>query len=132
MLGFHRTREVFDPEDERQETLVAAPEGVGGWVEWFREHPDLDTEEPKPVTVGDVSGTQIDAVAEQFTILWGGMGQNSMFYSMGAPSRIIVLDVEGETVLIISRASSEDGFEKLLPKAQVVLDSVEWEVYLSS
>jgi hypothetical protein len=38
------------------------------------------------------------------------------------------LDVEGETVLIVIRASSADSYEKLLPKAQEMLDTVEWEV----
>jgi serine/threonine-protein kinase len=131
LLGFYRTREVFDPRDPTQQTLVSAPDGVKGWVEWFRKHPDLDTEEPKAVTVGGVSGMQIDAVAKRTTALWQTGAQFPVDYQMGVPSRIIVLEVEGETVVIIIRAYSAGRHEELLPKAQGVLDTVEWEVSAS-
>jgi serine/threonine-protein kinase len=128
MLGFYRAREVFDPKDVGQQTLLTAPEDVEGWVEWFRKHPALDTEEPKPVAIGGVSGVQLGAVAEQITALWQYSDQFSVVLPTGTRSRIIVLDVEGRTVLIVIRASSADNFEVLLPKAQEVLDTVQWEV----
>jgi hypothetical protein len=127
MLGFYRAREVFDPKDPSQQTLLTAPEDVEGWVEWFRKHPALDTEEPESVTVGGVSGVQLNVAAEQITALWQYGNQFPVVFPMGTRGRIIVLNVEGQTVLIVTRASSADNFEALLPKAQEVLDTVEWE-----
>ena len=44
----------------------------------------------------------------------------------GPPSRTIVLDcIENETVIIDVYSSS--GFEKVIPEAKEVLDTVEWE-----
>jgi hypothetical protein len=40
--------------------------------------------------------------------------------------RLVILDVGGETVLI-DVAAQADKFDAFLPKAQEVLDSVEWE-----
>jgi serine/threonine protein kinase len=127
MLGFYTAREVFDPKDPNQQTLLTAPEDVEGWVEWFRKHPALDTEESKPVTVGGESGLQLGARAVQITALWQYSNQFPMVFPMGTRSRIIVLNVEGKTVLIVVRASSADNFEALLPKAQDALGTVHWE-----
>jgi hypothetical protein len=127
MLGLHTAREVFDPKDPNQQTLSTAPENVEGWVEWFRNHPALDAGEPKPVTVGGISGMQLGARAEQITALWQYGNQFPVVFPMGTRSRIIVLDVEGQTVLVVTRASSADNFEALLPNAEEVLDTVRWE-----
>jgi len=41
--------------------------------------------------------------------------------------RYIIVDVRGETVLIDAAPETEGKFDEFLPKAQRVLDSVEWK-----
>ncbi len=43
----------------------------------------------------------------------------------GSKARIVVLDVEGETVIVTAEAPEEE-FEEFFPKAQELLDSVRW------
>jgi hypothetical protein len=125
---FFSPNQVFDPKDPQETTLVVAPEGVEGWVEWFQNHPNLKTKEPVPVTVGDISGTRVDMTAAQTTRLWQLSDQSPVNLTQGAQRRVIVLNVRGETVIISILAPSADKFEEFLPKAQGVLDTVEWEV----
>jgi hypothetical protein len=44
----------------------------------------------------------------------------------GRKDRLIILDVGGETV-VIDVAAPADKFDEFLPKAQEVLDTVEWK-----
>jgi hypothetical protein len=44
----------------------------------------------------------------------------------GFKDRFVIVDVEGETV-IIDVAAPPDRFDDFLPKAQKVLDTVEWK-----
>ncbi len=127
-LGFFSPNQVVDPKDPSEITVLAAPESVEGWVEWLRKHPDLDTEEPVPVTVGGISGMRVDMTAEHTTGLWQLSNQRIVALTKGARRGIIVLNVRGKTVLISILASSTDEFEEFLPKAQGVLATVEWEV----
>ncbi len=46
---------------------------------------------------------------------------------LGDKEQITILDVGGETVIIDVLAPT-DKFEELLPKAQKVLDTVQWKV----
>jgi hypothetical protein len=133
-FGFYSPKRVIDQSDPERDTNVPAPKSVDGWVEWFQKHPNLTTEEPVPVTVGGVSGVQIDAVVSsepkesQFPPAFWVLSNDLVFYDFkGVRSRTILLDVGGDTVVIDTSASSSDKFEKLLPKAQMVLDTVKWK-----
>jgi hypothetical protein len=127
-LSFFNLNQVIDPKDASETTLLAAPESAEGWAEWFRKHPDLKAEEPIPVSVGGISGLRVDMVAEHTTGLWQLSDRSVVNLTKGARRRVIVLDVRGDTVLISILAPSPDKFEAFLPKAQGVLDTVEWEV----
>jgi hypothetical protein len=114
-LSFFGPNQVIDPKDPAETTVLAAPE-------------DPKTEELVRVSVGGISGKRVDMTAEHTTGLWQLSDQSVVNLTKGARRRIIVLDVRGETVLISILAPSPDRFEEFLPKAQDVLDTVEWEV----
>ena len=134
LLGFFRPQAVVDPEDPDQSTLMAAPNTVDGWAEWFREHPRLDAQAPVPVTVGGVPGVRIDQTVssvpegQPWLALWSHQDGFEIRDDKGARGRMIVLEVEGEPLLISASAADDAGFEALLPKAQQVLDTLEWDV----
>jgi hypothetical protein len=49
----------------------------------------------------------------------------TMASSVGIKDRFVIVDVEGESV-VINVAAPADEFDGFLPKAQKVLDTVEW------
>jgi hypothetical protein len=118
---------------------LPAPETVHEWVSWFQSHPNLETSNPVPESVGGVSGMRIDVTcvpwprdaslrqilpcSPPFPIRAGSSG------TQGAEvkDRYIIVDVRGETVLIDVATETEGKFDEFLPKAQKVLDSVEWK-----
>src|SRR5829696_3175897 len=132
LLGFYRPQSVYDPKDPDLETLRPAPSSVDEWVAWFREHPHLDTGEPVPTRVGGVSGVRIDSTVsslpkdQAFLYMWTHEDGFEIRDNKGAASRIIILEVRGEPVLVSISAAGKDNFEELLPRAQEVLNTVEW------
>jgi uncharacterized protein YjbI with pentapeptide repeats len=129
---------VFDPSNPSEQTKVSAPENVSEWASWFREHPNLDTSKPVSVRVGGATGMRIDATLsselEDYSQDFCGKQPCVPLYpgiirsSKGYKDRFIILDVKGETVIIdVSAASAENKFDEFLPKAQKVLDTVEWK-----
>jgi hypothetical protein len=132
-LDFSRPEAVFDPEDPKEGgILLPTPNSTDEWVAWYREHPFLDAEEPVPVTVGGVSGVRIDSVVSSvpegnsILPLWTYSGRILIGDEKGTQYRTIILEVEGETLLVGLSAPSNDTFEQLLPKAEGALDTVEW------
>ena len=134
-LGFSNVQNVFDPSKLPEEVLVPAPDDM---VAWIREHPYLDASEPAPARVGGVSGTQLDAVVSPAprdypqecpapcVPGWDlSEGPEAYDFLSGYKVRLIVLDVEGQTVIVDIEAP-EETFEEFLPKAQEVLDTVKW------
>lgn len=125
---------VSDPRNP--DKLVPAPEE---WISWFQEHPYLKTSKPLPVRVGGVEGerfdTKVSSLPEDYysedclgygVPLWPLLEGHHWCADEGFTSRTIVVEVEGETV-IVDLYSRSETFEKLLPKAQEVLKTVEWE-----
>jgi hypothetical protein len=143
-LGFTNIQEAFKPTKTGTPNVVEAPRDMVGW---FEHHPYLQTDKPEPVTVGGVKGEQFDVVvAEDLPEEYSGLcsmgpgpeGCVDLFrLSSGLPGgliaqyegdkvRVIVLeDVKGKTVTI-GIGSAAITFDEFLPKAQKVLDSVEW------
>jgi uncharacterized protein YjbI with pentapeptide repeats len=135
-LLFTHPSEVFDPSNPAEE--LPAPENAAAWVSWFQRHPNLDISKPVPVTVGGASGKRIDvtlsptpenysrdlcgklACVPLYPISGGGIKS-----SEGWKYRFAIVDVGGETVLI-EAAAPEHKFDKFIPKARKVLDTVEW------
>jgi excisionase family DNA binding protein len=137
-LRFSRPLEVFDPRDPSSEKLLPAPVSVDEMVDWFQTNPYLDATEPVATTIGGVSGKQFDVdvsfVPEHYPIrscsepcvpFIRRSDTRPVGFAQGAKRRLMVLDVEGE-VVVVNIASAADEFEEFLPKAQRVLDSVQW------
>jgi hypothetical protein len=108
--------------------VVKAPKDMVGW---FQHHPYLDTEKPKPATVGGVKGVQFDFVVSEdfpsdditlFKYSDGSTGDLGKEYKFRA---IILKDVKGKTVSI-SIGAHANVFDEFLPKSQKVLESVKW------
>ena len=135
-LFFSNVQKVFDPSKLPEEVLVPVPEDM---VAWLREHPYLEAGEPTPANVGGVSGTQLDVVVspvpKEYSYEcpapcvpgWDLSAEPDAYdFLPGYKDRLFVLDVGGETVIVAIEAP-EETFEEFLPKAQKVLDTVEWE-----
>lgn len=135
-IGFLNVRTVFDPSRAAEEVEKSAPQDM---VAWIRQHPNLDADEPSPVTVGGVSGTRLDVGVSSApkdypkhcslpcVPLFQLSDQVSFWMGEGERYRVIVLEgVTGETVTIAIGGPAEE-FETFFPKAQEVLDSVEWK-----
>ena len=115
------------------------PENADEWVSWFQKHPNLDTSKPITMRVGNATGKQIDvtdsSTPESYpqsscgekpcVPLYGGSSME-VIVSGGSKDRFAIVDVGGETV-VINVAAPTDKFDEFLPKAQKVLDSIEWE-----
>ena len=134
-IGFVNAQEVYKPTKTGTPNVVDAPEDMVGW---FQQHPYLQTDEPEPVTVGGVKGVQFDVVVEDLPEDYSGVcGPDCVDLfrlSTGIPVslveadkvRLTVLeDVKGETV-IIGFGSPASDFDEYAPKAQKVIDTVEW------
>jgi hypothetical protein len=143
-LGFLRAERVFAPNSQDLITLTSddrttpAPEDM---VTWLRSHPSLDISKPVPVTVGGEEGVRLDASVspaladysaecgpDPCVFLLQDADQSGWPLYAGDKHRLIVLeDVGGETVVITIIGTSAEKFGRFLPKAQEVLDTVEWE-----
>ena len=147
-LLFTRPLHVFDPTNPSDPKELPAPENTDEWVSWFRRHPNLDTSKPGPASVGGASGKQIDVTASSTpenyprnvcggepcvplypiagTTLGGDPTESRILSYEGYKDRFVIVDVGNDTVLI-DAAAPTDKFDEFLPKAQKVLDSVEWK-----
>ncbi len=125
-LAFINVEEVINPNKPRDfDDREPAPEDMVGWLQ---RHPHLETEEPESVSIGGIKGVYFDAVVVDPSRVWlFGLSRGEWYAAEGDKSRFIVLeDVKGETVTIVVEARAVD-FEEVLPKAQKVLKTVEWE-----
>jgi uncharacterized protein YjbI with pentapeptide repeats len=128
---------IFDPRNLSALEEVPTPENAKEWASWFERHPNLETSKPVPVSVGGASGVRIDVTAGSSPVNypWALCGEQpcSPHYppirlnsSESWKDRFVIVDVEGGTV-VIDVAAPADRFDEFLPKAQKVLDTVEWE-----
>src|SRR5215211_6699153 len=133
---------VFDSSNLSEAKEVPAPENAKEWLSWFQRHPNLETSKPVPVSVGDASGMQIDVTASSSPKKYpreicGRKPCVPLYPTSGDPIfaspsgeglkyRYVIVDVGGETV-IINVFAPAGKFDAFSPKAQEVLDSVEWK-----
>jgi hypothetical protein len=134
VLSFVNEQEVFDPSKLRDMDSVPAPKNL---VTWLQRHPYLETEQPQPATIGGVKGVQLDAVVAD-DVPTSECGDNCLglfmvtleiawvAYEKEKVRFIVLEDVGGERVTIAVEALAVD-FEEFLPKAQKVIDTVEWK-----
>ena len=120
--------------------FIPAPSDLSGW---FQRHPYLKTSDPTPVTVGGIPGKQFDVVvtevpknasamkncADCLPVFMPNTKIEIPFYKGTSQKyRVIVLDdVGGETVVIYLETGMPGSFKKFVPRAQGVLDTVEWK-----
>jgi hypothetical protein len=134
ILAFLSAEQVFNPSKVRELDSMPAPDDMVGWL---RQHPYLRTGEPQAAAIGGVEGVRLDAVVASVPPTECGGNCLGLFtvgdrsYDWGAfekeKLRFIVLeDVGGERVMVVVEAPGED-FEEFLPKAQEVMDTVEWK-----
>ena len=130
--------EVFSRRKPEELAPVPAPED---WVAWFRGHPSLEVGKPQAASVGGIEGRQftmsVDLLpGEDYNSAWCGGDRlvplwqlpegGAVCHVEGTVDRIIVLeDVGGKTVLIDVGAEASK-FEDFVPRAEKVLDTVEW------
>jgi hypothetical protein len=123
---------VFDPSNLSEAKEIPVPESAREWVSWFQRHPNLETSKPVPVSVGGESGMQIDVTAAStlegsvplYPITWNEISAAPS--DEGLKDRYVIVDVGGETV-IINIFAPAGKFDAFSPKAEEVLDSVEWK-----
>jgi uncharacterized protein YjbI with pentapeptide repeats len=136
-LTFTSPLHVFDPSNPSKLKEVPAPQGVDKWVSWFQSHPNLETSEPVPVSVGGASGIQIDVTTtsapENYPqekcpgcVFLYPASEKPIGTIKGSKDRFVILDVGGKTVLIDIFAPA-DKLEDFAPVAQKVLVTVEWD-----
>ena len=101
-------------------------------VAWFQHHPYLKTSKPEPVTVGGVKGVQFDVACAnlqkkdtQVDIFGLSTGGTSQVFFQKQEHYIVLKDVKGVPVVIFYTHETED-FDKFVPVAKKVLQSVEW------
>ena len=134
LLSIVIPEQVFDPKRVSEMASIAPPEDVAAWLQG---HPYLEIEDSKTAAIGGVEGAQIDAVVPGVPETECGGNCLGLFAaSDGAYDwvvfeeeklRFTVLeDVGGKTVVVAVEAKAGD-FEKFIPKAQEVLETVEWE-----
>jgi len=141
-LLFTSPLHVFDPRNLSESKEVPAPETVHEWVSWFQSHPNLETSNPVPESVGGVSGMRIDVTCVPWPrgTSWETFlpcsppfptsvgGRNTSFTTdRETKDRYIIVDIRGETVVIDVHAPGPNSFDEFLPKAQEVLATVEWQ-----
>jgi len=141
-LLFTNPSHVFDPSNPSERKKVPAPQNADEWVSWFQRHPNLNTSKPVPVSVGGASGMQIDVTASSTL---EDYPRNICFSNPCVPlyptsaspiyvqpsdegekDRFVIVDVGSQTV-IINVFAPAGKFDAFSPKAQKVLDTVEWK-----
>jgi len=134
-LLFTSPQEVFAVRNPAEHMEVPAPENADEWVSWFQKHPDLNTSNQEQVTIGDLSAVRLDVspkrVYEPLDIctsrcvpLYPSSATAVASYEK-ARDRFFIVDV-GAEIVVIDIAAPVDEFDEFLPKAQKVLDTVEW------
>ena len=107
-------------------------------VTWLQQNPYLTFEEPQPTSVGGVEGVHFTAVPSRVPEEYVTCGHpcvplfqtsdHNLFFDVGRSEKVqflVLEDVEGETVTIAIKAGA-DRFDEFMPRAQDVLETVEW------
>jgi ABC-type transport system substrate-binding protein len=111
-LAFTRVTRVVDPKTNQD---VAAPDDL---AEWLSRHPALQPTQSAPASVGDASGTRVDAspTEAETNLFWYPSG--SMHTAPQVRWRVVVVDVDGTPLTIVfgaPTASFDQGVAKLEP-----------------
>ena len=136
-LVFTNPSYVFTASNPSDQKKIPAPETADGWVSWFKEHPKLDASKPRSVSVGGVSGMQIDTTLTstpgtypQYCFLpcmdLYDTTQGELFVYKGRVERFLIVDL-GEETVVVEVSAPADKPKEFFSKAQKLLDTVEWK-----
>jgi hypothetical protein len=135
VLTFVDVRAVFDPQSPTEGNVRSAPKDL---LVWFQKHPRLDISKPVPTTVGGVSAVRFDASVSSLPKerldecpdclpVFGLQYEEPVSILKEYKQRITLVEgLSGESVAIILYAPPGQ-FDSYLPKAQEVLNTVEWK-----
>lgn len=137
LLSFVNPSQVFDSKQPAEQKKIAAPDTVDGWVAWYQQNPYLEVSDPEPAAIGDATGVSLSLRATSAPEDYGEfcddpcvpgypVGDTAWDFYLGDKEKDYVLEVGGDTV-IVSITSPSDRFKEFVPKAQDVLDTVEWK-----
>jgi hypothetical protein len=88
----------------------------------------LTISDPTPVTVDGATGQQVDVTTNQAEAPALYLVAEDAFNLVpGEKARFMVLDKDGETVLLIIDSFTTDGFDSWVAAAQPVLDTIVWK-----
>jgi hypothetical protein len=133
-IEFMVAQKVYKVVSSYEVKTEPAPEDM---VSWLQNNPNLEAENPEPVSVGGVKGREFDAVPSRVPQDYYGDCRKpclplikstgfSIEMAENDRARFIVLDdVEGKRVTIGIIAPAVK-FDEFLAKAQKVLDTVQW------
>jgi uncharacterized protein YjbI with pentapeptide repeats len=137
-LVFTNPDHVYKRTKPGKPTEVSPPENLDEWASWFKEHPYLETSKPVKMRVGGRPGMRIDASSsykpENYSLYHCGLpcvplypsGNSAIASIAETKDRFIIVDVKGETV-VINVGTWAGNFDAFLPKANEVLDTIEWK-----
>ena len=135
VLTFVDVRAVFDPQSPTEGNVRSAPKDL---LVWFQKHPRLDISKPVPTTVGGVSAVRFEASVSSLPKerldecpdclpVFGLQYEEPVSILKEYKQRITLVEgLSGESVAIILYAPPGQ-FDSYLPKAQEVLNTVEWK-----
>jgi hypothetical protein len=136
VFSFNYIRWVCDP--QKPGDPYALQDAPSDMICWFQNHPYLRVENLDEVEIGGVLGTQFDAVVSRVPDkllpdavracipLFPEAPRTSPFVLFKAnKNRVIVLNVEGETIIIVIE-SPPNEYKRFLAKTKQILDSVKW------
>jgi Zn-dependent protease with chaperone function len=150
-VRFQNVHEVFRADLTVEDVTAASnhEDAPDDMVEWFQEHPYVDTTRLLPITVGGAPGVHFDvSISESYApqvrpsypacttkvlclpLFYHGEGSEAGWYALFGPEglkyKVIVVDVASETVVIVVNAP-DDNFVDFLRQAAKVLGTVSWE-----
>ena len=137
-LVFTNPDHVYKRTKPGKPTEVSPPENLDEWASWFKGHPYLETSKPVKMRVGGRPGMRIDASSsykpENYSLYHCGLpcvplypsGNSAIASIAETKDRFIIVDVKGETV-VINVGTWAGNFDAFLPKANEVLDTIEWK-----
>jgi hypothetical protein len=120
------------------EFTLAGPDTVDGWIDSMATQPRLIITEPTPIELGGAAGMAVDARVSDQASGNCSAGPNvrcfTLFQNPGAgvwevvenqPSRVWVVDVDGEVVLIVTDAQ-ERSFDAWIAVVEPLLQTLTW------
>jgi hypothetical protein len=140
ILALHRITRVYDAEKGGLEPGDQVPLTVG-FAEWLSAHPHLQTDEPQPVEVLGLSGSQIDfrtrssppRTPDQFCghagkdcvpLFYDGL--DTIAYGKQVKGRFIVVPLDdGGEIVVEQYASQAAEFDRALAVLRPLLESLE-------